>query len=98
MIFGPRKDLPQKPDVLLKIEDEAGTPSGGLSSRVIMVDDDQGTSTFASDVTSCEVAAQIIASMRGNDDTEGVRSELGCGAAKECVVKNIDIFQIADNA
>ena len=48
------------------------------------------------DVTTCEDAANIIASMRGHGDTEAVRSELGCQPNISCTVKNITIFELLD--
>lgn len=46
------------------------------------------------DVTPCEEAAQIIASMRGHEDTDAVWSELGCSSKASCTVKNMTIFQL----
>lgn len=48
------------------------------------------------DVTPCEEAAQIIASMRGHEDAEAVWSELGCSSEARCTVKNMTIFQLGD--
>ncbi len=48
------------------------------------------------DETSCEIAARIIAGMRGSDDAEGVWPELGCSNKQKCMVKNIALFQIMD--
>jgi hypothetical protein len=48
------------------------------------------------DETSCEDAARIIASMRGQDDPERVWPELGCSVTRGCMVKNITIFQMVD--
>ena len=50
------------------------------------------------DVTPCEEAAQIIASMRGHEDAEAVWPELGCSANKKCTVTNMTIFQLGDMA
>lgn len=50
------------------------------------------------DVTPCEEAAQIIASMRGHEDAEAVWPELGCSADKKCTVTNMTIFQLGDLA
>ncbi|KAK2748439.1 hypothetical protein FQN55_004378 [Onygenales sp. PD_40] len=50
------------------------------------------------DATSCEVAASIIASMRGHDDAESVRTELGCPPGTTCRVGNMAIFQALDSA
>jgi len=46
--------------------------------------------------TSCEVAANIIASMRWHGDKEEARVELGCDGPRECTVKNTTVFQIMD--
>ena len=48
------------------------------------------------DVTPCEEAAHIIASMRGHEDAESVWPELGCSTSKKCSVKNLTVFQLAD--
>jgi hypothetical protein len=45
---------------------------------------------------SCETAASIIASMRGNVDHEQVRLQLGCGGREQCIVKNTEVFQVLD--
>jgi hypothetical protein len=50
------------------------------------------------DVTPCEEAAQIIASMRGHEDAEAVWPELGCSLNKKCTVTNMTIFQLSDMA
>ena len=50
----------------------------------------------ADDETSCESAARIIASMRGDEDPETFWSALGCSDSDKCMVKNIKIFQLAD--
>jgi len=44
----------------------------------------------------CEEAAGIIANMRGHNNTEAARAELGCVSGSSCVVKNITIFQALD--
>ncbi|KAE8154288.1 hypothetical protein BDV25DRAFT_147875 [Aspergillus avenaceus] len=46
--------------------------------------------------TSCEVAAKIITSMRHHSDEQDVRSELGCQSSSNCMVRNMDIFQLLD--
>lgn len=46
--------------------------------------------------TSCEDAASIIASMRGHTNRDQVREELGCGAKRDCNVKNTTLFQLMD--
>lgn len=48
------------------------------------------------DVTSCETAAWIIANLRGHDDAEGVRAELGCSSNEDCTVENTTIFHAMD--
>ena len=45
---------------------------------------------------SCETAASIIAGMRGNEDEEQVRFELGCARDKQCNVKNIKVLQVME--
>lgn len=48
------------------------------------------------DETHCEIAAHIITSMRGREDSETVWPELGCTSGRNCMVKNVDIFQMVD--
>jgi hypothetical protein len=48
------------------------------------------------DVTTCEAAANIIASMRGHGDQEAAREELGCCLDEHCMVENVKIFQLID--
>lgn len=48
------------------------------------------------DESTCEAAANIIASMRGHGDTEKVLAELGCSPNQSCTVKNITIFELLD--
>jgi hypothetical protein len=43
---------------------------------------------------SCETAASIIAGMRGNDDEELAKIELGCSGEKRCNVNNIRVLQV----
>ena len=48
------------------------------------------------DAMSCEAAASIIANLRGYDDTEDVRAELGCPSNADCAVKNLTVFHVMD--
>ncbi|KAL8716848.1 MAG: hypothetical protein Q9225_005851 [Loekoesia sp. 1 TL-2023] len=48
------------------------------------------------DATSCETAAWIIASLRGHDNAEEVRAELGCSSNEDCTVENMKIFNAMD--
>jgi hypothetical protein len=57
---------------------------------------EQEAPSKGADETSCEDAARIIASMRGQDNPERVWPELGCSATRSCMVKNITIFQMVD--
>ena len=50
----------------------------------------------AEDATFCETAAMIIASLRGHDDAEEVRAELGCCSGAECKIENMAIFHAMD--
>ena len=50
----------------------------------------------SADETSCENAARIIASMRGHEDSQALRPELGCTETNTCMVKNMIVFQLAD--
>ena len=66
----------------------------GLSRRCHACE--QEAPSKGADETSCEDAARIIASMRGQDDPERVWPELGCSTTKSCMVKNMTIFQMVD--
>ena len=57
---------------------------------------EQKTAVKGADETSCEDATRIIASMRGNEDPEGVWPELGCSSTRKRMVKNMAIFQMVD--
>lgn len=48
------------------------------------------------DEISCLAAAEIIAGMRGHNNSEDVWSELGCSSSRRCMVKNMAMFQIMD--
>ncbi|EGE78409.1 hypothetical protein BDDG_01346 [Blastomyces dermatitidis ATCC 18188] len=51
------------------------------------------------DSTSCEVAASIIASMRGHGDADSVRAELGCSpGGAPCQVGSMEIFRVLDRS
>jgi hypothetical protein len=52
-------------------------------------------SSIGGEMTSCEVAASIIAGLRGYRDVNDVREELGCTSA-DCTVKNMTLFEILD--
>jgi hypothetical protein len=45
---------------------------------------------------SCETAASIITSMRGNGDREQARSQLGCKSGEHCSVKNMKVLQVME--
>ncbi|KAM5465003.1 hypothetical protein MauCBS54593_006636 [Microsporum audouinii] len=51
---------------------------------------------WSDDMTPCEEAARIIASMRGDYDEETVRAELGCAPNEACLISNMNIFQALD--
>jgi hypothetical protein len=45
---------------------------------------------------SCETAASIISSMRGNGDQQQARSQLGCKSREYCNVKNMKVLQVME--
>lgn len=47
---------------------------------------------------SCDVAADILASMQGHTDTSRAREVLGCTGPSDCVVKSIRVFDLLDKA
>ena len=56
----------------------------------------QACSVAEDDTTSCETAAMIIANLRGYDDAEEARAELGCTSDMDCNVKNLAVFSAMD--
>lgn len=48
--------------------------------------------------TPCDVAATILASAQGHEDTSRARVVLGCKGPNACVVKNLRIFDLLDEA
>ena len=58
------------------------------AKQTSMIDED--------DATSCETAAWIIANLRGHDNADEVRAELGCTSNVECNVKNVTVFDAMD--
>lgn len=56
----------------------------------------QAPAEIQDDATSCETAAWIIANLRGHDDAEEVRVELGCPSHADCTVKNTAVFDAMD--
>jgi len=66
-----------------------GEPSGPQALRLCSHDHKDNT-------TPCEAAANIIANMRGHNNTEAARAELGCVPGSSCVVENMAIFRALD--
>ncbi|EFR02652.1 hypothetical protein MGYG_05649 [Nannizzia gypsea CBS 118893] len=69
---------------------EAAIPSSNCASAPDLA------SQWIDDMTPCEEAAKIIASMRVEQDEQAVRAELGCGLNATCMVDNMTIFQAMD--
>ncbi|KAF2405364.1 hypothetical protein EJ06DRAFT_578555, partial [Trichodelitschia bisporula] len=70
---------------------ESQTPTPALSTHCSTPDSDVGLDR------SCHEAAVIIATMRGHNDTEWVRRELGCEGMVDCRVKNADLLDVMDS-
>lgn len=68
--------------------------SGGINRALIA--ENPTPPNLMDDESTCEAAANIIASMRGHGDTEKVLAELGCTSNQSCAVKNITIFELID--
>ena len=49
-------------------------------------------------LTSCETAAWMIANLRGLDNTDAVRAELGCSDKTYCTVNNLEVFNQLDDS
>lgn len=47
---------------------------------------------------SCDVAATILASVQGHEDTSRARVVLGCVGPTACVVNNLKVFDLLDEA
>jgi len=45
---------------------------------------------------SCETAASIISSMRGDDSREQARLQLGCKSREYCYVKNVKVLRVME--
>ena len=79
--------------------DQSIAPSPALPTDSIDLStcrEDSLQSSTGQDEISCLTAAEIIAGMRGHDDSEEVWSELGCTSSKGCMIKNVAVFQIMD--
>lgn len=77
------------PPTLQRPPPEAGAQDVGQ-------DESNRQAPTGSDATSCETAAWIIANLRGLDDAEDVRAELGCPSTADCTVKNLAVFHAMD--
>lgn len=62
------------------------------ASRIEQLNDEQ----YTGQSMPCETAARIIMTMRGSPDIREVRSELGCHSTSDCMVRNMDIFEVLD--
>ncbi|KAI0010936.1 hypothetical protein F4779DRAFT_260789 [Xylariaceae sp. FL0662B] len=49
-------------------------------------------------LTSCDAAADIIATLQGHSDAAQARAVLGCGDVRDCHVRNTRLFQLMDEA
>lgn len=88
-------DMPQTPSLL----HDLASPSPLSTDNGLKCFDSPGLgnrSQNTDDATSCEIAVGIIVGMRGHDDTEDVRAELGCSSSLDCTVGNVTIFQVMD--
>jgi hypothetical protein len=45
---------------------------------------------------SCGAAAAIIASVQGHDDKTAALAALGCPESRDCMVKNVRVFDLID--
>lgn len=73
-------------------EDELPATSSVTTDLAEACTSDQSKSA---DEMDCEDAARIIARMRGHENHESLRPELGCAADRTCMVKNMRILQMA---
>ncbi|KAJ5625047.1 hypothetical protein N7510_001356 [Penicillium lagena] len=81
------------------IEGPSAERSAALSSRTaetVSKAQDVGGASNIGQLTSCENAARIIASLRDYPDIHDLRSELGCDSESNCMVKNMSIFDVLD--
>jgi hypothetical protein len=92
----PRNDYAQPSDMRTETLDSRPCMEGLQAPVTPCHAYEQKTAVKGADETSCEEAARIIASMRGDEDPEGVWPELGCSSTRKCMVKNMAIFQMVD--
>lgn len=71
--------------------------AGNMNANMPTVQQSNGSHHERGHFTSCENAARIIASLRGYTDNHDLRTELGCGAESNCMVKNVNLFEMLDN-
>ena len=69
---------------------------GAINKPLITETTNSQNLNLMDDESTCEAAANIIASMRGHGDTEKVLAELGCTSNRSCAVKNMTIFELTD--
>lgn len=74
---------------------EQPTTDGFVSPGAFKLQQPRGRQ-YTGHSTPCETAARIITTMRGCQDTHDVRAELGCHSQSNCMVRNMDIFEILD--
>lgn len=87
------------PSVLAEVDGEASLVKSGRDIDQLFMPlaaEAPNNQLRMDDETTCEDAANIIASMRGHGDAEAVRSELGCPPNVSCTVKNMAIFKLLD--
>ena len=83
----------------LSIQDPSAERPVALSSdarETVSKAQELGDARNIGQLTSCENAARIIASLRNYPDIHDLRSELGCDSEANCMVKNMSIFDALD--
>lgn len=79
-------------------KDGTETSSAGSADLLVAHPVDPGVGHNPGMETSCDVAATILASMQGHEDTSHARVTLGCTGPTACVVKNLKVFDLLDEA
>lgn len=85
-------------------EVEEGVPRLDSPTQKLMHEDSARAATASSPLhgddsmfqMSCEIAANIISSIRGNGDREQARSQLGCKGREHCKVSNVKVLQVME--
>jgi hypothetical protein len=92
----PLSETTARGDVLSPLSDSDAKYQGNLLRYQLSSAEQPSDKRYTGQTTPCETAARIIMTMRGCPDIRDVRSELGCHSESNCMVRNMDVFEILD--